>query len=67
MPFNSTICLRNGPKRRQEARKTCAPRTNTPKPSTGCILGYVAQIQIASGRRACRWTAWKKTTHQKKK
>ena len=46
VPFNSTICRRNGPKRRQKAPKTCAMRTNTPKPSTGRILGYVAQIRI---------------------
>ena len=46
VPFNSTICPRNGPKRRQKAPKTCAMRTNTPKPSTGRILGYVAQIRI---------------------
>ena len=46
VPFNSTICRRTGPKRRQKAPKTCAMRTNTPKPSTGRILGYVAQIRI---------------------
>ena len=46
VPFNSTICPRNGPKRRQEAPKTSAMRTNTPKPSTWRILGYVAQIRI---------------------
>ena len=46
VPFNSTICPRDGPKRRQKAPKTCAMRTNTPKPSTGRILGYVAQIRI---------------------
>ena len=46
VPFNSTICPRNGPKRRQKAPKTCAMRTTTPKPSTGRILGYVAQIRI---------------------
>ena len=46
VPFNSTICQRNGPKRRQKAPKTCAMRTNTPKPSKGRILGYVAQIRI---------------------
>ena len=33
-------------KRRQKSPKTCAMRTNTPKPSTGRILGYVAQIRI---------------------
>ena len=46
VPSDSTICPRNGPKRRQKAPKTCAMRTNTPKPSTGRILGYVAQIRI---------------------
>ena len=46
VPFNSTICPRKGPKSRQKAPKTCAMRTNTPKPSTGRILGYVAQIRI---------------------
>ena len=46
VPSNSTICPRNSPKRRQKAPKTCAMRTNTPKPSTGRILGYVAQIRI---------------------
>ena len=46
VPFNFTICPRNGPKRRQKAPKTCAMRTNTPKPSTGRILGYVAQNPI---------------------
>ena len=46
VPFNSTVCLRNGPKRRQKSPKTCAMRTNTPKPSTGRILGCVAQIRI---------------------
>ena len=48
VPFNSTICPRNGPKRRQKATKSalCAP--TPPKPSTGCILGYVAQNPIPS-------------------
>ena len=46
VPSNSTICPRNGPKGRQKAPKTCAMRTNTPKPSPGRILGYVAQIRI---------------------
>ena len=46
VPFNSTICLQNGPKRRQKAPKICAMCTNTPKPSTGRILGYVAQNPI---------------------
>ena len=46
VPFNSTICPRNGPKRRQKAPKTCAMCTTTPKPSMGRILGYVAQIPI---------------------
>ena len=35
VPFNSTICPRNGPKRRQKAPKTRAMRTNTPKPTRG--------------------------------
>ena len=46
VPFNSTMCPRNGPKRRQKAPKSaqCAP--SPPKPSTGCILCYVAQNSI---------------------
>ena len=45
-PFNSTICPRNGPKRRQKAPKTaqCAP---TPRnQARGRILDYVAQIPV---------------------
>ena len=46
VPFNPTICPRNGPKRRQKSPKICAMCTNAPKPSTGRILGYVAQNPI---------------------
>ena len=46
VPFISTIRPRNGPKRRQKAPKTCAMRTNTPKPSTGRILGYVLKSEF---------------------
>ena len=34
------------PKKAPKSPKTCAMCTNTPKPSTGRILGYVAQIPI---------------------
>ena len=47
VPSNSTICPRNGPKRRQKAPKICAMCTNTPKPRTGRIFGYVAQKRIS--------------------
>ena len=34
------------PKKAPKSHKICAMYTNTPKPSTGCILGYVAQKPI---------------------
>ena len=46
VPFNSTIRPRNGPKKAPKSPKICAMCTNTPKPSTGRILGYMAQNQI---------------------
>ena len=46
VPFNSTICPKNGLEGRQKAPKISAMCTNTPKPSTGRILGYVAQNPI---------------------
>ena len=39
VPFNSTVCPRNGPKRRQKAPKSGQYAPNTPKRSMGCILG----------------------------
>ena len=44
--FNFTICPRNGPKKAPKSPQICAMCTNTPKPSTDRILGYVAQNPI---------------------
>ena len=46
---NSAICPRNGPKRRQNPPQICAMCSNSPKPRTGRILGYVAQNPIPRG------------------
>ena len=46
MPFLSAKGPRNGPKRREKGRKFCVICTNTPKRSTGNILGYVAQNRV---------------------
>ena len=39
VPFNSTICPRNGQKKAPKSPKIGAMCTDTPKPSTGRILG----------------------------
>ena len=46
VPFNSTICPRNGPKRCQKAPKSAQYAPTPPKPFTDRILGYVAQNPI---------------------
>ena len=43
VPSNSTICPRNGPKRRQKAPKTCAMRTNTRNQAQG--LSWVTWLK----------------------
>ena len=45
VPFNSPICPER-PKKAPKSPKICATCTNTPQPSTGRILGYVAQNPI---------------------
>ena len=46
VPSNSTKCPRNAPKNAPQSPKICAMCTNPPKPSTGRILGSVAQNPI---------------------
>ena len=46
LPSNSKICRRNAPKMAKHGPNLCSLCQTAPKPRTGRILGYVAQIRI---------------------